>query len=87
MLTKYDLLVMEHHRACSQHLPLADKKVEAARRARQAFIEVTKELKVPFVPVSTKIDALKEYGGLLILSATSLFPLKELLLQKRCSWT
>ena len=66
VLTKYDLLVMEHYRACS-HLPsVTDKKVESTKRAKFAFNKVTKELKVPFVPVSTKKEALKDYGGLLI---------------------
>jgi hypothetical protein len=66
VLTKYDLLVMEHYRACGQLLSVTDKKVEAARRAQLAFDNVTRELKVPFVPVSTKKEAMKEYGGLLI---------------------
>jgi GTPase len=66
VLTKYDLLVMEHYRACSQTLSVTEKKVEATKRAKLAFNKVTKELKVPFVPVSTKKEALKEYGGLLI---------------------
>ena len=64
VLTKYDLLVMEHYRACGQKLSVADKKVEAIKRAKHAFNEVTKELEVPFVPVSTRKEALKEYGGL-----------------------
>ena len=64
VLTKYDLLVMEHYRACSHILSLADKKVEATKRAMRAFNEVTKELKVPFVPISIQKEALKEYGGL-----------------------
>jgi hypothetical protein len=64
VLTKYDLLVMEHYRACS-HLPVTEKKAEAAKLAKHAFSEVTRVLKVPFVPVSTKKDALKDYGGML----------------------
>ena len=66
VLTKYDLLVMEHYRGCSPKLSAAEKKVDATKRAKQAFDEVTKALKVPFVPVSTRKEALKEYGGLLI---------------------
>ena len=66
VLTKYDLLVMEHYRACGHILSMSDKKVEAAKRAKRAFSEVAKVLEVPFVPVSTRKEALKEYGGLLI---------------------
>jgi endonuclease V-like protein UPF0215 family len=66
VLTKYDLLVMEHYRACSHNLSVADKKVEATKRAKHAFSEVTKELRVAHAPVSTRKEALKEYGGLLI---------------------
>jgi endonuclease V-like protein UPF0215 family len=66
VLTKYDLLVMEHYRACNHKLSADEKKVEATKRAKHAFSEVTKELKVPFVPVSTKKEALKKYGGPLI---------------------
>ena len=78
VLTKYDLLVMEHFCACSHISSLPDRKVEARKRALHAFSEVTKDLrkaKVPFVPVSTHEEAQKEYGGLLIISVTSLFPL------------
>ena len=66
VLTKYDLLVMEHYRACSHISSAAEKKIEATKRAKHAFNEVTKALKVPFVPVSTKKEALKDYGGLLL---------------------
>ena len=66
VLTKYDLLVMEHFRACNHISSVTDKKAEATERAKHAFSEVTKALKVPFVPVSTKKAALKEYGGLSI---------------------
>ena len=76
VLTKYDLLVMEHYRACSHKLSVADKKVEATKRAKIAFKEVTKELTVPFAPVSTRNEALKEYGGMLIRSVTIQFTLK-----------
>jgi hypothetical protein len=71
VLTKYDLLVTDHFRACS-HMP--DRKVEAAKRAKSAFIEVTKKLKapkVPFVPVTTLKKTQEEYGGQLISSVTS----------------
>ena len=63
VLTKYDLLIMEHYRACSQ---MPDGTVEAKRRAEQAFKKVTeklKELKVPFAPASTLKKKQKEYGG------------------------
>jgi hypothetical protein len=66
VLTKYDLLVMEHYRACGHILSVTDRKVEATKLAKRAFIEVTRALEVPFVPVSTRKEALKEYGGLLI---------------------
>jgi hypothetical protein len=85
VLTKYDLLVVEHFRACRHISDLHDRKLEAAKRADMAFNHFTKELKVPFAPVSTLKEALKEYGGLLIRSLTSLFPLKLPLLQGRCS--
>ena len=45
VLTKYDLLVMEHYLACSHKLSVADKKVEATKRAKNTFSEVTKELR------------------------------------------
>ena len=76
VLTKYDLLIMEHHRACNH---MSNGKVEAKKRAELAFNKVTerlKELKVPFAPVSTLKKTQKEYGGQLIRSVTSLFPLK-----------
>ena len=60
VFNKYDLLVMEHYRGCRYKLSPADK------RAKHTFIEVTKQLKVPFVPVSTQKEVLKEYGGPLI---------------------
>ena len=66
VLTKYDLLVMEHYRACSHILSLNDREVEAIKRAKHAFCELTKELKVPFAPVSIEKEALNKYGGLLI---------------------
>jgi len=60
VFTKYDLLVVEHFRA-SSHIPShPDRKAEAEKRAEKAFNEVTKDLKVPFVPVSTK----KAFRGL-----------------------
>ena len=76
VLTKYDLLVVKHLRACSHISSLPDRKVEATKRAKHAFSEVARELKglgVPVVPVTTRKE---EYGGLLIISVTSLFPLK-----------
>jgi endonuclease V-like protein UPF0215 family len=78
VFTKYDLLVVKHFRACSHISSLPDRKVEAIKRAKHAFSVVTKELeglkvKVPFVPVTTRKE---EYGGLLIIFVTSLFPLK-----------
>jgi hypothetical protein len=78
VLTKYDLLVMEHYRACSHILSLPDRNVEAKKRAERAFREVIKglkELNVPFAPVSTLKKTQKEYGGQLNRSVTSLFPL------------
>ena len=66
VFTKYDLLIVEHYRACS-HIPSQpDRKAEARERAGRAFSERTKELKVPFVPVTTLREAMKEYGGPLI---------------------
>ena len=56
VLTKYDLLVMEHYRDCRHISSPPDRNVEAKKRAERAFSEVTKELKelkVPFAPVST----------------------------------
>ena len=66
VFTKYDLLIMEHYRACNRNLSPSDKKVEATKRAKHAFSETTKEFRVPFVPISTRQESLKEYGGLLI---------------------
>ena len=63
VFNKYDFLVMEHYRGCRHKLSPADKKAEATKRAKQAFSEVTKQLKSPFVPVSTQKEALKIYGG------------------------
>ena len=59
---------MEHYRACSHILSVADKKVEATKRAKHAFNELIKlsKFKLPFVPVSIQKEALEEYGGLLI---------------------
>jgi hypothetical protein len=71
VFTKYDLLVVDYFRACHHISSLPDRKVEAKERAKRAFNEFTKQLKFPFVPVSTR----KEYGQL-IKSVTSLFPLK-----------
>ena len=79
VLTKYDLLIMEHYRACSHISSHHERNVEAKKRAERAFCEVAKELKelkVPFAPVSTLKKTQKEYGGQLIRSVTSLFPLK-----------
>ena len=84
VFTKFDLLVVEHFRACNHILSLPDRKSESIDRAEKAFNHITKELKVPFAPVSTLKETRKEYGGLLR-SVTSLFRLKLLLLQERCS--
>ena len=85
VFTKFDLLFVEHFRDCSHITFPPDKKAEAKKRALHAFSEFTKGLKFPFVPVSTRKDMQEEYGGVLILSVTSLFPLKWLM-QERCSW-
>jgi len=54
VLSKYDLLVVEHVRACG-HIPSGpNRTAEAEKRATNALTEVTKDLKVPFVPVSLK---------------------------------
>ena len=76
VFTKYDYLVVEHFRSCSHISSPPDRKAEAINRAERAFSDFTKGLKVPFAPVSTLKEAQKEYGGLLIRSLTSLFPLK-----------
>ena len=72
VFTKFDILVVEHFRACGHIESRPDRKVEATNRALRVFNERAKELqvkfKVPFVPVSTKRD-----GGLLIISIISLF--------------
>ena len=66
ILTKYDLLVLEHYRAAfNLNLSASDRKVEATKQAKLAFCEVIKKLKVPFAPVSIQKEALEEYGGLL----------------------
>ena len=75
VLTKYDLLVMEHYRTCSHKLSVDDQKLEARKHAELAFNEVTKELTVPFAPVSARDESLKPYGGMLIRFVTSLFTL------------
>ena len=85
VFTKFDLLVVEHFRACSHILSLPDRKAESTDRAEKAFNHITKELKVPFAPVSTLKETRKEYYGGLMRSVTSLFHLKLLLLQERCS--
>ena len=54
VLTKYDLLVMDHYRACRG---MPEGEVEAKKRAEHALSEVTKELKeleVLYAPVSTQ---------------------------------
>ena len=66
---------MEHYRACNYMLSVAEKKIEAMKRAEFAFREVTKFFKVPFARISIQQEALKEYGGLLIWSVTSFSPL------------
>ena len=76
VLIKYDLLVMDHYRACCG---MPDGEVEAKKRAEHALSEVTKELKelgVLYAPVSTQKRWQKEYEGRLIRSITSLFYLK-----------
>ena len=75
VFTKYDYLFVEHFRACSHISSLPDRKVEARNRAERAFSNFTKGLKFPFAPVSTLKEAQKEYGGSLIRSVNSLFPL------------
>ena len=74
VFTKYDYLVVEHFRACNWKLPLPERKAEAIDRAERVFKDFTKELKVPFAPVSTQREEQKSYGGLLIRAATMLFP-------------
>ena len=86
VFTKFDLLFVEHFRDCSHITSSPDKKMEAKKRALRAFSEFTQELRFPFVPVSTRKDMQEEYGGLLIIFVTSLFPFKWLLMQERCSW-
>jgi hypothetical protein len=83
VFTKYDLLFLEHYRACGHISSKSDRKVEAKKRADNAFKEVTKDLQVPFVPVSKD----EEFRGLSVESATSLIPLTWPLLQDRCSWS
>ena len=68
VLTKYDLLVVEHYRHCNRILSAdeEEKKKVATERAKQAFSVVAKELEekeVPFVPVSTMENALNVDGG------------------------
>ena len=74
VFTKYDYLVVEHFRDCSHISSLHERKVEAINHADSAFSEFTKDLKIPFTPVSTQKEAQKEYGGLLIRSVNSLLP-------------
>ena len=77
VFTKYDLLVSVHYRACSHISFRPDRIVEATNRANRAFRDFTKELKVPFAPVSMKKGIEKEYGGqLIIISITSLLLFK-----------
>jgi hypothetical protein len=66
VFTKYDYLVVEHFRACTHISSLPERKAEAIDRAERAFKGFTKGLKVPFAPVSTQKEELKDYGGLLI---------------------
>ena len=89
VLTKFDVLFYEHYRDClRENLSPTDIRVEAANRANRAFINFTKGLKFPFVPVqvSTEKDSRKylteknmqkqrEDEGLLIMDVTCLFPL------------
>jgi len=82
VFTKYDLFVMEHFLASSHISSRPDRQAEAKKRAEKAFKEVTKDLKVPFVSVSTK----KAYRGPLIGSVTSPVPLTCRILQERRSW-
>ena len=82
VFTKYDLLVMEHFMASGHISSRPERQAEAKKRAEKAFKEVTKELKVPFVPVSTK----KAFRGLSICSVTSPVPLMLQILQERHSW-
>ena len=77
VFTKFDLLFVEHFIACGHIASLPDKKVEALKRAENVFRDfTTEEVKIPFAPVSTKKEALKEYGGLLVSSVTSSVPFK-----------
>ena len=87
VFTKYDLLVVEHFRACSHISSLPDRKAEAINRAERAFNDFTKGLTVPFAPVSTLKESQKDYGGLLIKSVTQFVSSfkKWLLLQEKCS--
>jgi hypothetical protein len=82
VFTKYDLLVMEHFLASSHISSRPDRQLEAKKRAEKAFNEVTKGLKVPFVPVSTK----KAFRGLLIGLVPSPVSLTMRLLQEPRSW-
>lgn len=81
VFTKYDLLVMEHFLASGHISSRPDRQAEAKKRAEKAFKEVTKDLKVPFVAVSTK----KAFGGLLIGWVTRSVSLTSRLLQERRS--
>ena len=66
VLTKYDLLIMEHYHACSHILSHHERNVEVKKHAERAFCKVArglKELQVPFAPVSTLKKTQREYGG------------------------
>ena len=76
VLSKFDLLVMEHYRVCYHISSQAERKKEAMKRAHLAFSEVVKELKrekIPLVPISIQREALEVYGGPLIWSITGIF--------------
>ena len=88
VFTKYDVLFNEHYRDCLRDKLLPTEiRVEAADRAKRAFVKFTEDLEFPFVPVqvSTQKDRRKnltekdtqkqrEDEGLLIMDVTCLFP-------------
>ena len=76
VFTKYDRLVLMHYLRDCGHIPSqVDRKVEAINRAESSFRDfTTKEVTVPFAPVTTRKE---EYRGLLIISATSLVSFKN----------
>ena len=87
VFTKYDVLFNEHYRDCLRDKLLPTEiRVEAADRAKLAFVKFTEDLEFPFVvvQVSTQKDRQKklkvkdtqkqrEDEGLLIMNLTCLF--------------